>query len=35
MSSAKRKRRLVIFAGIVAGYVAGTIIAIRHDIPVP
>ena len=26
----KRKRRLVIFAGIVAGYVAGTVIATRQ-----
>jgi hypothetical protein len=30
MKSAKRKRRLAIFAGIAAGYVAGTIIATRQ-----
>ena len=30
MTSAKRKRRLAIFAVIMAGYVAGTIIAIRQ-----
>ena len=30
MASAKRKRRLLIFAGIVAGYVAGTIVATRQ-----
>ena len=30
MTSAKRKRRLAIFAGIAAGYVAGTIIATRQ-----
>ena len=30
MTSAKRKRRLVIFTGIAVGYAAGTIIAIRQ-----
>jgi hypothetical protein len=30
MTSAKRKRRLVIFAGIAAGYVAGTIVLTRQ-----
>ncbi|HEX9040513.1 MAG TPA: hypothetical protein VF838_05725 [Trebonia sp.] len=30
MTSAKRKRRLMIFTGVVAGYVAGTIIATRQ-----
>ncbi len=30
MTSAKRKRRLVIFAVITAGYVAGTIVATRQ-----
>lgn len=29
MTSAKRKRRLLVFAGVVAAYVAGTIIATR------
>jgi hypothetical protein len=30
MTSAKRKRRLMISAGVVAGYVAGTVIATRQ-----
>ena len=30
MTSAKRKRRLVIFAGVMAGYVAGAIVATRQ-----
>lgn len=30
MSSAKRKRRLTVFAGIVAAYAAGTVIAVRQ-----
>src|SRR5215470_13533246 len=30
MTSAKRKRRLVIFAGIVAGYAVATVIATRQ-----
>lgn len=30
MTSAKRKRRLMIFAAVVAGYGAGTVIAIRQ-----
>lgn len=30
MTSAKRKRRLMIFTGIVAGYLVGTVIAIRQ-----
>ena len=30
MSSAKRKRRLVIFAGFVAGWTVGSVIAVRQ-----